>query len=69
MSELLSVCYTNHDGILITGDFMQLFHSFEFTKRIVGPAHNCGHTLDVVISRSLNMVVDKIVDTNISDHY
>ena len=84
ISELLSVCFTNHDRILITGDFnlhidndsdcnamdfLQLLHSFDFIQHTAGPTHKHGHTLDLVISRGLNTVVDKIVDINISDHY
>ena len=61
----MSVSFTNHDRILITGDFnlhidnvsdfnamdfLQLLHSFDFIQHTAGPTHNCGHTLDLVIS-------------------
>ena len=61
----LSICFTNHDRILITGDFnlhidnvsdfnamdfLQLLHSFDFIQHTAEPTHNCGHTLNLVIS-------------------
>lgn len=85
ISELLSICATNHNRTLITGDvnlhmdnasctvamgFMDLLHSFGFIQHVVGPTHKLGHTLDLVISRGLTITVDKIIDRpELSDHF
>ena len=85
IAELLSICATNHNKTLITGDvnlhidnasctvamgFMDLLHSFDFIQHIVGPTHKLGHTLDLVISRGLTITVDKIIDRpELSDHF
>ena len=85
ISDLLSICSTDYDRILLTGDlnlhidiasdtvamsFLQLLHSFDFTQHVTGPTHKHGHTLDLVISRGLNVSVEKtIVFPELSDHY
>ena len=85
ISDLLSICFTDYNRILLTGDlnlhidnasdtaamsFLQLLHSFDFTQHVTGPTHKHGHTLDLVISRGLNVTVEKtIVMPDLSDHY
>ena len=84
VSELFSICCTNYDKILISGDFnfhidnpldskarefLQLLLSLDFIQLVVEPTHNCGHTLDLVVSRGLDIYIDEIVDCGLSDHY
>ena len=85
ISDLLSICSIDYDRILLTGDlnlhidiasdtvamsFLQLLHSVDFTQHVTGPTHKHGPTLDLVISRGLNISVKKtIVFPELSDHY
>ena len=85
ISELLSICSTDYERTLICGDanlhvdnvsdavamsFLQLLHSLDFTQHIEGPTHKHGHTLDLVISKGLNITFDRaIVKPELSDHY
>merc|ERR1712208_279291 len=82
---LLSICSTNYDRTLISGDlnlhldnasdavtmgFLELLHSFEFTQHVVGPTHKHGHTLDLVISRGVNITMDSAIERpELSDHH
>lgn len=50
-------------------EFIQLLHSFDCIHHGTGPNHNHGHTLDLVISKGLHILVDKIINTHISDNY
>ena len=74
---------TNYDCILICGDFnihidntadcyaMQftdLLSMFELTQHISVPTHNHGHTLDLVISKGLDISITSTLDVGISDH-
>lgn len=82
-SELLSKVSTNYDCIIISGDFdihvdnktdpdaqnfICLLEAFDFTQHVSGPTHNKGHTLDLVISKGLNITVPCVMDVAISDH-
>ena len=85
ISELLSICSTNYDRTLISGDlnlhldnasdavtmgFLELLHSFEFTQHVVGPTHKHGHTLDLVISRGVNITMNRAIERpELSDHH
>jgi hypothetical protein len=52
-----------------TRKFVALIDSLGLTQSVVGPTHQCGHTLDVVITRELdNLVKDIRVLDMISDH-
>ena len=83
IADLLSICSTDYDRALLTGDynlhvdnaldkmameFIQLLNSFNFIQHIVGPTHERGHTLDLVISRGLSVTIDRSIETGISDH-
>ena len=84
ISELLSLCSTNYNKILICGDinlhvdnasdamamdFIELLHSFDFIQHVAGPTHKYGHTLDLVISKDLNISINRIIDKpQLSDH-
>ena len=85
ISEFLSISSTNYQKILISGDanlhidnardnvamsFLQLLHSLDFIQHVTGPTHKHGHTLDLVISRGLNVTIDKVTaKPELSDHY
>ena len=85
MSELLSICSTDYERTLISGDanlhvdnasdavamnFLQLLHSLDFIQHVVGPTHKVGHTLDLVISKGLCINMgETIVKPELSDHY
>ena len=85
ISELLSICSTDYERTLIAGDtnlhvdtvtdltamsFLQLLHSLDFVQHVTGPTHNQGHTLDLVISKGLNISMDRIIaKPDLSDHY
>ena len=85
ISELLSICSTNYDRTLILGDgnlhldhpsdpmvmgFLELLHSFDFIQHVAGPTHKHGHTLDLVISRGVNISVERTIERpELSDHY
>ncbi len=82
--ELLTLCVTSYDKILIVGDFnihvdnksdrkavefVEVLHSFSFTQHVNGPTHNKEHTLDLIISYGVNVNVNEITDLAISDHF
>ena len=85
ISELLSICSTDYEKVLISGDvnlhidnatdavamsFLQLLFSLDFNQHVTGPTHKHGHTLDLVISKGLNVTIDKVtVKPELSDHY
>ena len=83
-SEILSMIHTNHDQIIITGDFnlhvdvdddskardfTNLLNSMDFSQHVSGPTHSHGHTLDLLITKGLTTTVCSITDLNISDHF
>ena len=83
-AELLSIIHTNFDRIVITGDFnlhvdnkedrkasdfIDLLGSMDFVQHISGPTHKAGHTLDLVITKGIDVTVSSIRDLPpISDH-
>ncbi len=83
--ELLTLCVTSYDKILIVGDFnihvdnksnrkvmeffLEVLHSFSFTQHINGPTHNKEHALDLIISYGVNVNINEITDLAISDHF
>ena len=83
LADLLSICSTEYDRALLTGDynlhvdnasdamamdFLKLLDSFDFTQHIAGPTQEHGHTLDLVISRGLDVTFDRSTKTALSDH-
>lgn len=83
-SELLSQITVEYDYILILGDFnihidcdtdrfanhfTELLSSFELIQHITGATHNQGHTLDLVISKGLDITLECFLDVGISDHF
>lgn len=81
--EFLSNVVTNYDFIVICDDFnihmdnigdsyavqfTNQLSMFELTQHIYVPTHNHGHTLDLVISKGLDISVTGTLDVGISDH-
>ena len=85
ISELLSICSTDYERTLISGDanlhvdnnsdavamnFLQLLHSLDFIQHVSGPTHELGHTLDLVISKGLCIHINKtLYKPGLSDHF
>lgn len=74
---------TDYDCIIISGDFnihvdnqtdpdarnfISLLEAFDLIQHVSEPTHNKGHTLDLVISKGLNITVPCVMDVAISDH-
>lgn len=81
-SDLLSIISTDYDRSLLVGDFnlhvdnesksrnfVNLLSSLDFTQHITEPTHNKGHTLDLIISKGLDISVSSVLDLAVSDHY
>lgn len=49
--------------------FLVVLNSFNLTQPVVGPTHEKGHTLDLVMPHHLNVCEEKICNTGISDHF
>ncbi len=43
--------------------------TFDLSQHVHRPTHNCGHTLDLLISRGLNISSIVIKDVALSDHF
>ena len=82
-AEFLSLLHTQHDQIILTGDFnihvdipsdpianefLHLLDSMGFTQHVSGPTHKKGHTLDLVITKNLNTTITSVTPPTISDH-
>ena len=83
-SVLLSILNTNYDMVILTGDFnlhvdnekdkmakdfISLLADFDFTQHVSGPTHDRGHTLDLVITRGLDVNIVSIMNVALSDHF
>ena len=84
MSELLSICVTRYDKIVLNGDLniqvnkksdpktvelLNLLDSFNLTQHITDPTHRLGNTLDLVITTGLNINNVSVTDLPLSDHH
>ncbi len=49
--------------------FLNILDSLELSQLITGPTHDCGDTLDLVISRGITITDLVVSDINVSDHY
>ena len=80
--ELLSTICLQYDCIIVsvdfnlhvddpkntsTKEFLTLIDTFSFTQHVQGPTHSHGHTLDLVITKGLN-VSTTVMDIALSDH-
>ena len=85
-ASLLEQLIPNSDNLLIVGDFNfhlddskntdviklhNLLESFNLKQHVATPTHSRGHTLDLIITRSEDDVVDGIVVSGptLSDHF
>ena len=83
-SELLSLCVTRYDKIVLNGDLnihvnkkadqrtielLNLLTSFDLTQHITDPTHQHGNTLDLLITTGLNINNISITDLPLSDHH
>lgn len=82
-SVLMSIICVDFDCIVIVGDFnihvdkpqgrgtkelCCVLDNFELTQHVKEPTHNKGHTLDLVISKGLNISKVSVIDVALSDH-
>ncbi len=83
-TELLSMISSEFDCFAIAGDFnihidnaeikttkeiVTVLNTFDLIQHVHGPTHNRGHTLDLLISRGLNISSIVIKDVALSDHF
>ncbi|XP_013859206.1 RNA-directed DNA polymerase from mobile element jockey [Austrofundulus limnaeus] len=83
LSDFLTGIFLKYDRVLILGDFnlhvccpdkplvhdfLNLIHSFNLVQNVVGPTHQQGHTLDLVLSHGLSVLNPEIGDATVSDH-
>ncbi len=83
-TELLSMISSEFDCFTIAGDFnihidnaeiktakeiLTVLNFFDLIQQVHGPTHNRGHTLDLLISRGLNISSIVIKDVALSDHF
>ena len=83
-TELLSATSSEFDCFAITGDFnihienaeskmakeiLTVLNTFDLTQHVHRPTHNRGHTLDLIISKGLNISSIVIKDVALSDHF
>ncbi len=82
-TELLSMISSEFDCFAIAGDFnihidnaeikttkeiLTVLNTFDLSQHVHGPTHNRGHTLDLLISRGLN-ISSIVKDIALSDHF
>lgn len=83
LGEFLSVICTDFDLPIVTGDFnihmdsqndkyanelTTLLESFGLNQHVKEPTHSHGHTLDLIISRDVQMDIN-VLNCALSDHY
>ncbi len=83
-TELLSMISSEFDCFAIAGDFnihidnaeikttkeiVTVLNTFDLIQHVHGPTHNRGHTLDLLISRGLNISSIVIKDVALSVHF
>ncbi|XP_051996155.1 uncharacterized protein LOC127653511 [Xyrauchen texanus] len=83
-TELLSTITSEFDCFAIAGDFnihidnaennmakeiITVLKTFDLTQHVHGPTHNHGHTLDLLISKGLNISSIVIKDVALSDRF
>lgn len=52
-----------------TDEFLWLLPNYELVQHVRGPTHEAGHTLDLVITRNVEISRLDVRDERISDHY
>ncbi|KAF3851431.1 hypothetical protein F7725_013203 [Dissostichus mawsoni] len=83
-SELISLCVTSYDKVILNGDLnihinkkadskaielANLLDSFDLTQHIINATHRHGNTLDLVITTGLNINNISITELPLSDHH
>lgn len=83
-TEMLSVLCTEFDCIVITGDLnihvdnvcdknaielSAILETFSLTQHVTGPTHIRGHTLDLIITKGVNLSNVNVADVAMSDHF
>ena len=83
-ADLLSIISTEHDCIAIAGDFNIhidnisnnntkelniLLDTFGLLQHVSEPTHNRGHTLDLFITRGIELSSVSVIDVALSDHF
>ena len=84
VTEMLSMISSEFDCFAIAGDFnihidnaenkitkemITVLNTFDLIQHVHGPTHKGGHTLDLIISRGLNISSIVIKDVALSDHF
>ena len=84
VTEMLSMISSEFDCFAIAGDFnvhidnaenkttkemITVLNTFDLIHHVHGPTHKGGHTLDLIISRALNISSIVIKDVALSDHF
>ena len=82
-AELLSIICIDFDCVVIVGDFnihvdnpqdrgtkelCCVLDNYGLTQHVTEPTHNKGHTLDLIISKGLNISKVVVTDVALSDH-
>ncbi|KAL7402736.1 hypothetical protein ABVT39_019254 [Epinephelus coioides] len=83
ISQLLSKVSIDYDCLIESGDFnihfdtetdpdainsLNLLEAFDLSQHVRGPTCNTGHTLDLIISKGLNITAHCVMDVAFSDH-
>lgn len=83
-SELISLCVTRYDKVILNGDLnihfntksdsktielINLLDSFDLTQHITRPTHRHGNTLELVITTGLSINNVSITELPLSDHH
>lgn len=55
--------------LTFTNLFTDMLSAFELIQHTAGPTYNQGHTLDLVISKGLDIAPKCVLDVGISDHF
>ncbi len=71
LTVLLLQGYIHIDNaeIKTTKEIITVLNTFDLIQHVHGPTHNRGHTLDLLISRGLNISSIVIKDVALSDHF
>ncbi len=61
--------HTDNAEIKTTKEMITVLNTFDLIQHVHGPTHNRGHTIDLIISRGLNISSIVIKDVALSDHF
>ncbi len=66
---VLNNIHIDNAEIKTTKEIITVLNTFDLIQHVHGPTHNRGHTLDLLISRGLNISSIVIKDVALSDHF